>query len=269
MTIDFMKSLGRKVGVAGLCLTVVLAGCDVVAVQNDPTDQCNDVRQKIAAARNTEINERVENGAGAALAAGLLTAINGGSADEVRRNVLISGLSGFALTYFNQKRQQNRDNNALLASVNRDASNERRLVSQTGKRAQDLRTCRQNQIAALSREARRGEINAATARSRLNVLKQRIAADNRLISSAFGGIDQRVDAYISATAASAQVDRSLITRERQVNASAAQRRAAANARNRTPQVTSAAQETNRQKTNDTRRAAAVDRDIRALEALLS
>ena len=248
---------------------LLLSACDVVPVENDPTDSCNAFAQRIGEARKTEINDRLGNVIGAGLATGFATILLGGDQEDAVIAAVLAGASAFAISYFNDQKQRNQDSNRLLASVNRDALNERNLVSRTGKAAAALRSCRQKQVAALASKARRGSIGKDTARSELSLLKRRISGDNRLISSAFGGIDERVDAYVSATAATAQVDKALITRQRQVNATARQRQAAQQARARTPQVTSVARASNQQKVNDASRAASLDRELKALEALLS
>lgn len=265
------RKLRNGMTVAAVSSALLVSSCTTVPIEDDPSDQCNGFRQQIASARRTEINERIGGAAAGAIGAALITAVTGGDGDDFARNIAVGALSGFALTYFNQKRQQARDRNSLLASVNSDAQAERSLVSKTGRAASQLRSCRQQEIRTLSAEIRRGSIDQSTARARLAGIKRKIASDNQIISSTFGGINQRVDAYISATAATAEVDKSLIVRQQrqQARGTEKQRRSAAQARARTPQVTSVAREAEQQEAADAARRASVDRDIKALEALLS
>jgi outer membrane lipoprotein SlyB len=273
---ETMAAASRRV-MFGLALlsTVALAACDeaivLSAADQDPTDRCVQFRQSIAAARQTEINQQAQGAVAGAFFGAILGAAAGGG-DDRQRNMLLGaaagGLAGFSATYYNQVAQRSRDANALLQNVNADARVERALVTRTGQAAQSLRSCRVQQLQELEAAVRGGRISAADARGRLGAVRNQIATDNRIVSAAFNGIGDRVDAYVDATATAAGVNRAILTNEARAQ-NAAQARAAQNARAATGNVSAVSRDAQNLQTNDARQRQVIDNRLDALEALLA
>lgn len=273
---ETMAAASRRV-MFGLALlsTVALAACDeaivLSAADQDPTDRCVQFRQSIAAARQTEINQQAQGAVAGAIFGAILGAAAGGG-DDRQRNMLLGaaagGLVGFSATYYNQVAQRSRDANALLQNVNADARAERALVTRTGQAAQSLRSCRVQQLQELEAAVRGGRISAADARGRLGAVRNQIATDNRIVSAAFNGIGNRVDAYVDATATAAGVNRAILTNEARAQ-NAAQARAAQNARAATGNVSAVSRDAQNLQANDARQRQVIDNRLDALEALLA
>jgi len=254
---------------------LALAACDEAIVlsasEQDPTDRCVPFRQSIAAARQTDINQQAQGALAGALFGAVLGAAAGGNAEDRQRNILLGaaagGLTGLSATYYNQVAQRSRDANSLLRNVNSDARTERALVTRTGQAARSLRSCRVQQLQALESAVRGGRISASDARARLRVARSRIATDNRIVSAAFNGIGNRVDAYVDATATAAGVNRAILTNEARAR-SAAQARSAQRARSATGNVAAVSRDTRSVQAADTRQRQVVQNRLDALEALL-
>lgn len=275
MIFQRLKSgFAQKSSMFVLVSAMALAGCDeniaLTSAGNDPTDQCNSFRQTIVQANRTNVNQQAESAiAGAVLGAFVGAALNsdGTNADR-RRGALLGalggGLVGFSATYYQQQTEKNADVNQLLSSVNGDASRERQLVTQTGRAAAGLRDCRTSQLASLERQVRNGAVTPEQARSQLSVIKSKVIGDNQVISAAFNGIGERVDAYVDASAAAAQVDRAAIAATRPSRATPSVTQARASTRN----VTAVVQDRASQVSADTTAQERVDNRIEALEILV-
>lgn len=276
MVRDTMAVGARRV-MFGLALmsTVALVACDeaivLSAADQDPTDRCVPFRQSIAAARETEINQQAQGAVAGAIFGAMLGAAAGGSTDDRQRNMLLGaaagGLAGFSATYYRQVAQRSRDATSLLRNVNADARIERALVTRTGQAAQSLRSCRVQQLQQLEAAVRGGSLSASDARARLRVVRSQIATDNRIVSAAFNGIGNRVDAYVDATATAAGVNRAILTNEARAQ-NAAQARSAQSARAATGNVSAVSRDARNLQTADARQRQVVENRLDALEALL-
>lgn len=265
-----LKSAGVLILAGAMALQGCTEGMTLTADANDPSDVCNGFRQTIVAAQRTQIDEQVAGAvAGAAIGALLGAAVaSGGTVRERQQGALIGavggGLSGLAATYYSQKAQSAADANALLRSVDADAANERALVTQTGRAAQALRGCRNDQLAALEGQVRSGAIAPDVARAELGVIRGKVAQDNQIISAAFNGIGNRVDAYVDASAAAAGVDRAAIAAARPPVATAQVTRA----RSFTPSVAAVVQDRNSAIAVDAEAETRVNNRIEALSILV-
>ncbi len=240
--------------------TMLLGACDEqIALGErvkDPSDPCMQYREVIVEARDTDIRQQQQ----AAMTGAIFGAILGGvlsSDDDRMQGILagaaVGGLTGLSATYYNQKTQRAADSQALLASVNSDATAEGQLVTRTGRAAKSLRTCRRNQVASLTEQVRAGSVERDAARAQLRNIQSQIDADNRLVSAAFNGINERVTAYSDAAQAVAQAD----------NAISAQRAQAA-----TPSVSQVATASSQIMTADQQDSQLVSSEIAALQVLL-
>ena len=249
------SSLRRPLVALGVSL-LLLQGCTETitlapgAVSAD--DSCSRFRATIAEARRSDIQQQQQAAAVGAIFGAVLGAAVAGENNRAQGALIGAaafGLAGYSSVYYRQKQQLASDNRALLRSVNSDAAAESRLVTRTGQAAASLRSCRSGQIAALSRDVRAGRVNRTQGRAQLNNLRARVRADNQIISAAFNGIGQRVEAYVDVTNAVARADRSL-------SASSA------------PSVANVSASTRNRVNSDAAARARIDRDIEALSVLL-
>lgn len=244
--------------------TMALQGCmqnmAIDPATRDASDTCGAYYDTITAARATELNKQINNAmAGAVIGAilGAAVAGNGNRAQGAAMGAAAGGLAGYAGTYLAQKRSNAKDQQALLASINGDAKTETALVTQTGKAVVSLRQCRTKQVADLTRRIRSGKVDKTIARTELASLKKRIANDNKVVSASFNGIGQRVDTYVDATAAAAEVDRATYLAGRSAAARAA-----------TPSVSGVSSTYTAQKAADQKVRASLEADVAAVEKLL-
>ncbi|WP_165586933.1 YMGG-like glycine zipper-containing protein [Pseudaestuariivita atlantica] len=251
---------------------LLLGACDeqitLTQTAQDPNDNCTPFRQQISDARRTEIQKQTQNAVAGAVVGGILGAlVAGGDSQQRARGALIGaaagGLAGYSATYYNQKKQRSSDAAALLRSVNADASRESALVSRTGKAANSLRSCRISQLAALESRVKRQQVSKSQAKAELRQIRAKVSGDNRIISAAFNGIGQRVDAYVDATAAETGVNRAIVANQR-----AAQNARDRRARAATPNVARVSTQSSQIRAADKRASDAVDRKLNSLEILL-
>ena len=254
------RTLVRGSAVAVTLSAMTLSGCDNSIALGpraaDKNDPCVQYREVIVAARKTDIQQQQD----AAVAGAIFGAILGAavsSRDDRAQGMLtgaaIGGLAGLSATYYNQKAERAADSRALLASVNGDAQNEGTLVTKTGQAAKSLRSCRRGQVAAVTKSVRSGSVDAATARAQLTNIKSRINTDNKLITAAFNGITERVNAYTDATKTVASADSAI---------------SASSARSATPNVTRVSAQRTQTVNADTREKQRLQSEVEALEVLL-
>lgn len=243
--------------------SLVLQGCDeslvLTEAARDPADKCMGFYDQIAAARKTDIDQQAQAAVAGALIGALIgAAVAGGDSNDRMRGAMLGavggGLVGYSQSYYNQKAERAADQAALLSSVNADAGAERGLITKTGQSTADLRKCRSDQIATLSADVKSGKITKDAARKELAFIKRRVVTDNSLVSAAFNGIGQRVDAYVDVTAVAAQADRVMV--------------ASGKAARSATHVAAARRETTSQMNTDTAAKGRVDNQIKALEVLL-
>lgn len=269
---DATMSRGVRGGAAALALAGLLAlpGCDeqimLTDAALDPSDQCSQYRGTISAARRTEVQEQAEAAVagalfGAVLGAVVADATGGDRAQGALMGAAAGGLTGLSATYYEQQRARAADAATLLSLVNADAGRERALVTQTGAAALALRECRSAQVASVTQRVQAGQVERDAARRELAVIQSNLAADNQVISAAFNGIGERVDAYIDASAATAQLDRALVVAD---SAPAA----AQSVRSATPSVREVARARRAVVDQDAVAASEIARDIEAAQILL-
>jgi outer membrane lipoprotein SlyB len=207
--------LPKTVAVLGLSLLLAQGCTEGItlapgAVSAD--DNCSRFRGTIAEARRTDIEAQQQAAVVGAVFGAVLGAALAGENNRAQGALLggaAFGLAGFSSVYYRQKQQLANDNRSLLRSVNSDAAKERQLITTTGQAVVSLRNCRRAEIASLNRSARAGSVETATARNELRIIRSRVRADNQIVSAAFNGIGQRVEAYVEVTNAVARADNNL------------------------------------------------------------
>lgn len=258
-------SLTRLRGTAAVVIIALsLQGCaESIAIEpssRDAADSCAPNYDQITAARSTEINKQMNNAMAGAMIGAVLGAAVAGDGNRSRGALMgatAGGLAGYSATYLNQKQQQNADARTLLASINADAATDEGLITQAGRATSALRDCRKRQTADLTARIRSGETSPAAGRTELAALKKRVANDNRVVSASFNGINQRVDAYVDASAAVAEVDRAAYLAGRNPAARAA-----------TPKVAQVSNSFVAQRGVDDAVRAQIEADVQAIEQLL-
>ncbi len=219
MSVTIRRFAARRSGrmvAAGMIALMTLQGCaqqvPISLAALNEEDECSVFRADIAEARRADWQEQATAAAiGAGLGA-LAGALIGGT-----RGAMI-GLAGGALvglggSYLTIRSRNAADNEALLASVNADAGAEVELVTKAGRAAESLRRCRIDQLEALRTAVRDGAMDGEAARSELNLIQRRTEQENSVISAAFNGVDERVTAYVEATAEVARVDEAISEQE--------------------------------------------------------
>lgn len=190
---------------AGILLfaTLSLSACDEAIVLKkgavNKSDKCGEFRTKISAARQSELQLQAKNAViGAAFGAVIGAALAGPDDWEkgAAQGAALGGLAGYGGTYYQQIQKRSSDANSLLKNVNADAIKENTLVTEAGKAAKALGSCRQTQIADLRSRVTTGKVEKSLARSELRQITSWVKGDNQIISAAFNGIGERVEAYV-------------------------------------------------------------------------
>ncbi|MEM9139208.1 MAG: hypothetical protein AAGB15_05210, partial [Pseudomonadota bacterium] len=79
-----------------------------------------------------------------------------------------------------------------------------------GRSTAALQDCREGELQQLRADFKAKTVTREAARTRLAAIEGRIATDNRLVAEAFESADERVDAYVDATASTVEVERDLV-----------------------------------------------------------
>ena len=250
----------RLVTITGLCVSMLLAGCDeaidLTLDATNPADGCSQYRMQIAAARRTELDKQAEAAVAGAVLGAVFGAALGGSDNRAQGALIgasLGGLVGYSAVYSRQVLSRSKDANNLLTNVNADAAKERGLLTQAGNAAVSLQGCRRSQLASLRSRVNSGKIDKDAANVELRNIKTWVTQDNRIVSAAFNGIGKRVDAYVDVRNATADAQNSIST---------------SSAKARTPNVNRVQAEQAQRVTNYNNGQRAIERDIEVLDVLL-
>ena len=208
--------LARWVTGGVLALALVLQGCATVPARVEANDPCSVHRQPMVEAQE-RFNQTIAAGAvsGAVLGAvigGLATGDWGGAL----AGAAIGGLSGAATGYLQAKSEQAQNRAQVIDAINQDVRSSRRYISSIGEGVRRLNTCRANEVADLQRRVASGQIGGAAARAELDILRERIADDRRLVNAVMGDVNENNGVYADALAKTRGVDREIIVSERAV-----------------------------------------------------
>ncbi len=267
MTSFVIKKANQSVAVLAATSLLALTACDEAIVVTpgaiDASDTCSRYQQGIVDARKKSNELRVQNAAAGALAGALV----GAAVSDSTEGALIGALLGAALagaaTAENQKQKASSDAE-LLRDVNTKAGQVRGLLTEAGRNANALRSCRLQQVGALERSVRSGKVSGKDAGAELTVLKRRANADNQIISASFNGIGEKVDSFVNTTAKSSGVESAIITRQKAANSASARKVQAA-----TGNVPAAISAKNQLIEADQRKRQQTENAIEAIEVLLS
>lgn len=269
----FNKLPTRRTGVALVTVAALgLQGCAQQLTQdyNDPNDVCNAQRTPLINLKSTEQQDQINQaliGAVAGAAAGaLVSVLTGGTETEqillgAGIGALVGGLAGYSKAYFEQKAARNKTREQLLASVDSDARQENRLLTQTASAVKALRDCRNGEIAQIER-AINGNLPKDEARAQVLAVQSKVQQDNQLISEVLDGADERVTAYVDTTAAVSDVDSALLERDRRRQRAA--KKARKKVRRTSPNVIKVADKSMDIRDNDAEQQQAVDDRISAM-----
>ncbi|WP_118135813.1 hypothetical protein [Oceanicella sp. SM1341] len=262
---------------AALAAALALQGCAASntaalrAAYDDPDDVCVAWRRPLIEQQSTEEQDRLKSAAGGAVAAGLLTsAIAAATGDDKwwqkgAYAAAAGALAGYSLAYFRQKEERASSREQLLGSVDSDARAERARLSGTAAAVQALRDCRRREGATLTRNIETRVIDAAQAPGYIDGFARAVADDNRLISTVLDGADERVTAYVDATAAGSDMEAALLENERR---DAAARAAKARVQTTSPNVIAASKDVETLRTEDAAAEAELDQQVEAMRILV-
>ena len=211
------KSRQVAIPILAISATVIaLQGCgDRIANllgDRDGNDGCRPYYATIAAAKESEIQGLQE---AAFLGEAQLPPIrpttedDGSDMNSSRLEEAAEELVGLSATYYLQKVNEYADRQAILASINSDAANERAIVARTGKASASIRNCRLEQVANLSKQMGTRSADASQATAQLRTINDLVPLDNEVISEAFNSMSLRVFAYIDAVETIANADREI------------------------------------------------------------
>ncbi|MWB77049.1 glycine zipper 2TM domain-containing protein [Pseudooceanicola sp. 216_PA32_1] len=259
MNFELLSNTG-KAGCIALVASLSLAGCDeqitLAPGAVNAADTCSKFRADVEASRRSDLQKQANAAIAGALIGAVLGAAVAGSDNRAQGALIgasLGGLAGYSEVYYKQVAQRSADANSLLGNVNADAGKERALLTRTGTAAKNLRNCRSSQLASLRSRAVSGKVTKTAARSELNQIKVWVAQDNRLISAAFNGVGQRLDAFVDVTGSVARTQQGINS---------------AGARAKTPNVARLSSERSQQITVSTRSESKVNAEIEALQVLL-
>ena len=245
---------------------------------DDASDSCNGFRRPIIATQSTEQQERLQQAAvGAAVGAvlgGILGAATGSDDWWIGSlaGAAAGGIGGYSRAYFEQQAERARSREELFRLVNADASAEKDRLSRTSAAVIALRDCRTGEIRELAGDFEAGRVDRAAAQARLGDIRSRIDQDNRLVTAMLDGTEERVNAYVDATAVSAEVERSLIytpTTQTVARADPDARRRAQRAQRRAPAVPAVAEAKDALASSDEIAREQLAREVDAMAVLLS
>lgn len=271
MIISSLRIRGRLlIGSTAIVSIFALSACDESLVLTpgaiDSADNCGRFQQAIVNAREEANTLRVQNIAAGALAGALIGAALAGDGNREQGAIigaLLGGATAGAATANRQQTQRDADAQ-VLRDVNTKAGSANKLLTDAGRSAASLRSCRLDQISALEGRVKSDRVTRSAARAELQVLQRRASADNQIISASFNGIGNRVDDFVSIGARSSGVESAIIRRE--AAARTAEQRAAQSA---TPNVSRAKATQTQVVQADLRQQASIERRLSAIDVLLS
>lgn len=243
----------------------------------DPSDACVQYRRPIIAAKETEQQERVRSAVVGAFAAGALTSAVAALAGDKKwwqKGLIATGvgaLSGYSYTYFRQKAEASQSAEELLTQVDQDALQERGRLTETSQAVLALRDCRRMALNDIRRDYQNETIDQAEARARLAEVREQINEDNKLVTVALEGTDQRVNSYVDATATASEVERSLIVASAERPANRSRRvsdRKVRQVAQTSPNVIKSVEQTEELKDTDAEAREQLAAEVEAMEVLL-
>ncbi len=213
---------GRK-GTAATSTTVLLitamglSGCQSSAALRlqyaSSADACREFREPVIGIQD-KFKEDILQTALFGAAGGAILGVLLGDKDKRGRNALLGaaagGAAGTAAGYLRAKTNQAKTKEELLAAISTDVSNDGEQIGTMGKTLSDLTSCREKQIDDLRIAVEDGGVDRDEARRKLQGINKQIADDNNLINIVLDSIEERENVYVDATAATEDVERSLV-----------------------------------------------------------
>ena len=199
MTTWFGVRRARLVATVSLS-ALVLAGCqttssferEVGVAPIAADDRCGSSSQMLREAKGHFERDLISN----ALVGGVMGALVGGIASGGDARAIVGGaaagaVGGGALAYYNQRRQEARDQAALAGTIYGDVQQESAEINRALVAFKQTRDCRLAEAERIKARYQAGEIDRSTAQSRLDQERQRYADDVKIARAIGAGISQR------------------------------------------------------------------------------
>ncbi len=197
--------------------SLVVQGCTIPAAGVDANDFCSRNRQPLVD-EIQRFNDTIAVGAlGGALAGAAIGAAATGDITGVLIGAAAGALAGGAGGYLLAKQRQANTAAEVAQAINQDVRATRGWVSSVSEGIRRLNTCRANEVNELRRKIQSGELAGAAAQAELAVLRERIAADRKLVNQVIGKIDENQGAFADALAKTQGVERDLVVSSRVQN----------------------------------------------------
>lgn len=199
MTTWFGVRRARLVATVSLS-ALVLAGCqttssferEVGVAPIAADDRCGSSSQMLREAKGHFERDLISN----ALVGGVMGALVGGIASGGDARAIVGGaaagaVGGGALAYYNQRRQEARDQAALAGTIYGDVQQESAEINRALVAFKQARDCRLAEAKRIKARYQAGEIDRSTAQSRLDRERQRYADDVKIARAIGAGISER------------------------------------------------------------------------------
>ncbi len=200
----------RGVLVLLLAGSMTLQGCTIPAAGVDADDFCSRNRQPLLD-EIQRFNDTIAIGAlGGALAGAAAGAAATGDIAGVLVGAAIGATAGGIGGYLVAKRRQAQQAGSVVQAINQDVRATRGWVTKVSEGVRRLNTCRANEVNDLRRRIQSGQISGEAARAELALLRERIAADRRLVNQVIGAVDENQGTFTAALAETQGVERDLV-----------------------------------------------------------
>ena len=179
---------------------MVLAGCqttssferEVGVAQIVADDRCGPSSRTLREAKGHFERDLISN----ALVGGVMGALVGGIASGGSMRGIVGGavtgaVGGGALAYYNQRRQEARDQAALAGTIYGDVQQESAEINRALVAFKQARDCRLAEAERIKARFQAGEIDRSTAQSLLDQERQRYADDVKIARAIGAGISER------------------------------------------------------------------------------
>lgn len=199
MTTWFGARRARLVATVSLS-ALVLAGCqttssferEVGVAPIAADDRCGSSSQMLREAKGHFERELISN----ALVGGVMGALVGGIASGGDARAIVGGaaagaVSGGALAYYNQRRQQARDQAALSGTIYSDVQQESAEINRALVAFEQVRDCRLAVAERIKARFQTGAIDRSTAQALLNQERERYTDDVKIARAIGAGISER------------------------------------------------------------------------------
>ena len=174
---------------------VALSACQTTRM-TDTSDACYQFVEPLKSTQSVVQDSTVGGAVTGAVIGGILGLVIGKDAKSAAIGAAIGGGTGAIAGNQYGKAQSSEQRAQLVGELNQMASTQSQAVGQAFGTISNLTNCRRQEVTQIQQLARAGSISKDEARQRLSVVRNKVSADNRLISELVGDAQSRVDEYV-------------------------------------------------------------------------